>query len=156
MWMRGSVIWCVSPVYREDMQSFPFTPGRAFLSSDSPAVPWTVVFEDEGVAAYFYACDRSWQTQEQSILDAMLIYNIANLKEPERERLATVQWSKNGLRAILYLDGTAQAMYDFATHEGYCRMDFPNFMATENDRWRKGTHAWDEAKFRQFESELYR
>ena len=30
------------------MQSLSFTPGRAFLSVDSPIVPWTVVFEDEG------------------------------------------------------------------------------------------------------------
>ena len=61
------------------MQSLTFTPGRAFLSSDSPAVPWTVVFEDEGVAGYFYACDRSQQKHDESILDAMLIYNVAAL-----------------------------------------------------------------------------
>src|SRR5207244_1101327 len=41
--------------YREDMQSLSFTPGRAFLSSNSPTVPWTAVFEDEGIAGYFYA-----------------------------------------------------------------------------------------------------
>ena len=68
------------------MQSLSFTPGRAFLSSDSTTVPWTVVFEDEGPAGYFYACDRSWQTQEESILDAVLIYNVSSLPEPERER----------------------------------------------------------------------
>ena len=31
------------------MQSLSFNPGRAFLSVNSPVVPWTVVFEDEGV-----------------------------------------------------------------------------------------------------------
>src|ERR1039457_6756590 len=61
------------------MQSLTFTPGRAFLSSDSPAVPWTVVFEDEGIAGYFYACDRSQQNHDHSILDAMLIYHVAVL-----------------------------------------------------------------------------
>ena len=61
------------------MQSLTFTPGRAFLSSDSPAVPWTVVFEDEGIAGYFYACDRSQTKHDNSILDAMLIYNVAAL-----------------------------------------------------------------------------
>ncbi|HEU4636616.1 MAG TPA: DUF2251 domain-containing protein, partial [Edaphobacter sp.] len=61
------------------MQSLTFTPGLAFLSSDSPAPPWTVVFEDEGIAGYFYACDRSQTTHEESILDAMLIYNVEAL-----------------------------------------------------------------------------
>ena len=58
------------------MQSLTFTPGRAFLSSDSHTVPWTVVFEDEGAAGYFYACDRSREKHDESILDAMLIYNV--------------------------------------------------------------------------------
>ena len=62
------------------MQSLSFIPGRAFLSSNSPAVPWTVVFEDEGVAGYFYACDRSQTVHEHTILDAMLIYNVAGYK----------------------------------------------------------------------------
>ena len=110
------------------MESLSFRPGRAFLSSNSLTVPWTVVFEDEGVAAYFYACDRSQTTQEESILDGMLIYNVGALKDLETERLATVEWSKNGLQAALYLDGTAQALFDFAGRSGFCRMDFPNYL----------------------------
>ena len=77
------------------MQSLSFTPGRAFLSVNSPIVPWTVVFEDEGVAGYFYACDRSQEVHEHSILDAMLIYNVAalaksdaELQRPEPQRIA--------------------------------------------------------------------
>jgi hypothetical protein len=64
------------------MQSLSFHPGRAFLSVNSPTVPWTVVFEDEGIAGYFYACDRSQTTQEQSILDAMLIYTRSRTPKP--------------------------------------------------------------------------
>ncbi len=139
------------------MQSLSFTPGRAFLSSNSPTVPWTVVFEDEGVAGYFYACDRSQQTQEASILDAMLIYNVealmrsdAQLERPESTRIATIEWSRDGLQAVLYLDGTAQAMYDFAQRTGICRMDFPNFLEERSDTWRKSTHAWNEEALRRF------
>src|ERR1700732_2102169 len=91
-----------------DMQSLSFTPGRAFLSSDSPTVPWTVVFEDEGIAAYFYACDRSQQSHDESILDAMLIYNVGALaasdealERPVAERIAAVEWSHDGLQAVL-------------------------------------------------------
>jgi len=144
------------------MQSLTFSPGRAFLSSDSPAVPWTVVFEDEGVAGYFYACDRSQQTQEESILDAMLVYNVAalaksdeELARPTAERIATVEWSHDGQQAVLYLDGTAQALFDFAAHCGYCRMDFPNFLSERSDTWRKHTHAWSEQALQRFESALY-
>jgi len=144
------------------MQSLIFTPGRAFLSSDSPAVPWTVVFEDEGVASYFYACDRSHTTHEESILDAMLIYNVsalaasdAQLERPEAERIATVEWSRDGLKAVLYLDGAAQAMYDFGARCGYCRMDFPNFLADRADTWRRSSHAWSDAALQQFEAALY-
>src|ERR1700735_2852783 len=100
------------------MQSLSFTPGRAFLSSDSPAVPWTVVFEDEGIAGYFYACDRSQETHDNSILDAMLIYNVealaksdVQLERPTGERIASVEWSRDGLKAVLYLDGFAQALF---------------------------------------------
>jgi hypothetical protein len=144
------------------MQSLTFTPGHAFLSSDSTTPPWTVVFEDEGVAGYFYACDRTSTTHENSILDAMLIYNVsalnksdAELERPTPERIAAVEWSKDGLRAVLYLDGSPQALYDFGTRAGYCRMNFPNFMEEQGDTWRKSTHAWSEEAIQRFETEMY-
>ena len=131
-----------------------FTPGDAFLSSNSPQVPWTLVFEDEGPAGYCYACDRSHETQENSIQDAMLIYSAASLDDAGRERLAAIQWSRNGLVAVLYLDGTAQALVDFGVKESCCRLNFPNFMSSETDRWRTESHAWDDARFARFEAEL--
>ena len=137
------------------MDSLTFTPGRAFLSSPSPAVPWTAVFEDEGSAGYFYACDRSHEKQEDGILDAMLIYNKSALQEPERERLAAVQWSRDGQQCVLYLDGTAQALVDFAAKLSCCRTDFPNFMEQGGETWRKNSHAWDEAALQRFEAAIY-
>ncbi len=138
------------------MESISFRPGRAFLSSNSPVVPWTVVFEDEGIAGYFYACDRSQETQEHAIMDAMLIYNVGTMQNSENERLAAVEWSRNGLEAVLYLDGTAQGMFDFAQRRGYCRLDFPNFMQENGDTWQKASHAWNDAAFARFEAELYK
>jgi len=140
------------------MDSLTFTPGRAFLSSDSPAVPWTVVFEDEGVAGYFYACDRSQTKHEDSILDAMLIYNVASMSEPDTQpagRMVTVQWSRAGLKAALYLDGTPQALYDFGERCGYCRLNFPNFLSDRADNWRRNSHAWSDAAMQEFEAALY-
>ncbi len=141
------------------MDSLTFKPGRAFLASDSTAVPWTLVFEDEGVAGYFYACDRSRETHEQSILDAMLVYNVnAALQASggvDIERLASVQWSKDGLRAALYIDGSAQAIFDFGARCGYCKMNFPNFLDEQSSGWRKSNHAWDDAVLLKFEAEIY-
>lgn len=137
------------------MESLSFTPGRAFLSVNSVAVPWTVVFEDEGTAGYFYACDRSRETQEESILDAMLIYNVSALRDREVERLASVEWSRDGKKAVLYLDGTAQALFDFGARVGYCRTNFPNFLEEREEAWRKSTHAWSEEALQQFEAALY-
>jgi hypothetical protein len=138
------------------MDSLTFVPGRAFLSSDSPTVPWTVVFEDEGAAGYFYACDRSFTTLEESILDAMLIYHVAPpLGGNETERLAAVQWSRDGLQAVLYLDGVPQALFDFGARRGHCRMNFPNFAPDRSDIWDRSNHAWSEAALEQFEAALY-
>lgn len=137
------------------MDSLTFTPGHAHLKSESAVVPWSVVFEDEGSAGYLYACDRSLPTEEQSILDAMLIYNVRSLEEPDRERLAAVQWSRDGLQAVFYIDGTPQAFVDFATRQSFCRSNFPNFVEQRGDTWRKTSHQWDEAKIKSFEAALY-
>lgn len=136
------------------MQSLTFTAGRAFLASESHAVPWTAVFEDEGVAGYFYACDRSHERLEDSILDAMLIYNVGTLANAGAERIASIEWSRDGLKAVMYLDGVPQAMADFGARRGYCRSNFPNFLADQSDIWNRSDHAWSDAVFEQFEAAL--
>ena len=137
------------------MQSLTFTPGRAFLSSDSHAVPWTAVFEDEGPAGYFYACDRSHEKLEDSIMDAMLIYNVSSLADVAAQRIVSIDWSRDGMKAVLYLNGVAQALADFSARRGYCRANFPNFMADRSDIWDRSSHAWSEAALEQFEAALY-
>jgi hypothetical protein len=141
------------------MQSLTFTPGRAFLASESNAVPWTVVFEDEGASGYFYACDRSHEKLEDSILDAMLIYNVAAVEKgadgKAAERIVSIDWSRDGQKAVLYLDGVAQGLFDFAARCGYCRSNFPNFLADQGDVWNRSSHAWSDAAFEQFEAALY-
>jgi hypothetical protein len=116
-----------------------------------------VVFEDEGVAGYFYACDRSRPTQEESILDAMLVYNSDAAKKAsgDAELIASVQWSKDGLLAALYIDGSAQAIFDFVAKCGYCRTNFPNFLDERGSGWRKDSHAWNESLLSRFETEIY-
>ncbi|MDP9039385.1 MAG: DUF2251 domain-containing protein [Acidobacteriota bacterium] len=137
------------------MDSLSFTPGQAILTSNSPVYPWAVVFEDEGPGGYAYARDRSKPTEDASIVDAMLIYNRASLAASAgelAERLASIEWSPNGLQAVLYLDGRPQALFDFEAGRGFCRMDFPNFLATRGGVWRRDTHAWSEEAFARFEA----
>ncbi len=150
------------------MDSLTFTAGRAFLCSDSPLAPWTAIFEDEGPAGYLYACDRSRQPRvqgvlepggqevsEQSVLDAMLIYNRSFLPEPERQRLASIQWSRSGEQCVLYIDGAAQAFVDFAARLSFCRSDFPNYLQEQGESWRRHTHQWNQALIEQFEAAIY-
>ncbi len=138
------------------MDSLTFKPGRAFLSSDSTAAPWSVVFEDEGVAAYFYACDRSHERLEDSILDAVLVYNVGKLSNPERDYLAVIEWSADGMRAMLYLAGNAQAIFDFAARRGYSRTNFPNFQDGQDARWSRASHEWSDALLQEFEAGMYK
>ena len=164
------------------MQSLSFTPGRALLESSPVNRSWSLRFEDEGIAGYLYVCDRALGHGDESILDSMLIYNVAALRaaqtasggsEPatatsapassapivapgnDPERLAAIEWSRDGLQAVFYLDGTAQAMADFSRRISFCRSDFPNFLAEGTERWRASSHAWDPAAIEHFESTLY-
>jgi len=73
----------------------------------------------------------------------------------DAERIASVEWSRDGMQAVLYLDGIPQGLYDFRERAGYCRLNFPNFLEEKGDTWRKSTHAWSEAAIQRFEAELY-
>lgn len=151
------------------MDSIEFRPGQAKLVSYSPSpdLPWRVIFEDEGDAAYCYACDgrleRTGEGFESAVLDAMLIYNVQalrtadekNQQDADRARLATIEWSRDGRRAVLRMDGTPQALIDFNQRVSYCRSNFPNFLDTGSDTWRRSTHAWSDEAIQNFEAEQY-
>ncbi|QEE27099.1 DUF2251 domain-containing protein [Terriglobus albidus] len=138
------------------MDSVSFRPGKAYLSSLSPAVPWAVIFEDEGDTAYFYAIDTRRGDSDDRILDAVLIYNVKHIPDAEREHLASIVWSPDGLKALLYLNGYAHAIFDFQNRCGYCRTNFPNFMEDQLSAWRTSSHAWNDDVLQEFEATLYR
>ena len=151
------------------MDSIEFRPGRAKLVSYSPMpeLHWRVIFEDEGDAAYCYACDgrleKSGEGFEPMVLDAMLIYNVAALRSVDerqnldatRSRLATIEWSRNGQSAVLRMDGVPQVLMDFAERKSYCRSNFPNFLDDGRAPWRHSDHAWSDEAMQRFESDLY-
>jgi hypothetical protein len=146
------------------MDSLQFRVGDARLVSYSPTreLPWRVVFEDEGAAGYCYACDGRRATLEDdfdvTVMDAMLVYNTdAMAREPEgdRERLLTVEWSRDGLRAAMRIDGVPQVLIDFERRESTCRSNFPNFMDDGRNNWRSNDHAWDEEAMERFEAAAF-
>ena len=150
--------------YRGGMDSLEFRVGAARLVSYSPVreLPWRIVFEDEGAAGYCYACDGRRATVDDdfdvTVMDAMLVYNVeAMLREDDggRERLLTVEWSRDGQQAAMRLDGVPQVLIDFDKRESRCRSNFPNFMDDGRNQWRSADHAWDEAAMERFESAAF-
>lgn len=151
------------------MDSLEFKPGKAHLVSYSPApeLSWRLVFEDEGDAAYCYACDgkleREGEGFEITVLDAMLVYNGQALRQsderngldPDRDRLVTVEWSRDGNIAVLRLEGIPQALVNFTERTSRCRSNFPNFLDDGSFGWRRSDHAWSDEAMEQFENELY-
>ena len=142
------------------MDSLELQVGAGRLVSYSPLreLPWRVVFEDEGAAGYCYACDGRRATVDEdfdvTVMDAMLVYNVEAMQREEdgdRKRLLTIEWSRDGQRAALRLDGVPQVLIDFEHRESRCRSNFPNFMDDGRNQWRSNDHAWDDAAMTQFE-----
>ncbi len=142
------------------MDSLPIRVGQARLTSYSPVrtLSWRVVFEDEGAAGYCYACDGDRATLEDdfdvTVMDAMLVYNVDAMQAEEdgsRERLLTIEWSRDGQRSALRLDGVPQVLIDFENRVSHCRSNFPNFMDDGRNGWRSADHSWDERAMGQFE-----
>ncbi len=146
------------------MDSLELQVGAGRLVSYSPVreQPWRVVFEDEGAAGYCYACDGRRATVDEdfdvTVMDAMLVYNVEAMQAEEdgnRERLAAVEWSRDGEQAALRLDGVPQVLIDFRKRESYCRSNFPNFIDDGRNGWRSASHAWDEAAMERFETAAF-
>jgi hypothetical protein len=146
------------------MDSLEFRVGEARVVSYSPVreLPWRVVFEDEGAAGYCYACDGRRATVDDdfdvTVMDAMLVYNVeAMLSEDDgdRERLLTVEWSRDGQHAAVRLDGVPQVLIDFERRVSRCRSNFPNFMDDGRNQWRSADHSWDDAAMEKFEADAF-
>jgi len=115
-----------------------FRPGTGtWIATDSPSSQFSGVFEDDGETAYFYAYDRS--TLEPAILDAVHIYNVANVVDRDRESEVEIIWSADGLKAGLLLNAQLHAVLDFHSRKAYCRNNVPppggKWAAPERSVW---------------------
>ncbi len=114
-----------------------------FVDSVSPVADYGVVFEDDGEVGYFYALDLGAKSNQ--ILDAVHIYNVDSVVDPDRESQLEIQWSNDGTKSALLINGFIHAVFDFATRRGYCRTNYPNFGGDPSKRWTSDTHEWDES-----------
>lgn len=81
-----------------------------------------VVFEDDKETGYFYALDR---TDGISILDALHIYDVANVRDKNKPSNIKILWTKDEMKAVLSINNYYHAIFDFNDRAGYCRNGFP-------------------------------
>jgi len=87
-----------------------------------------VVFEDNEETGYFYAVDR---TKDLNILDALHIYNVADVIDRHKPSTIKILWTQDLTKAFLSINNYYHAVFDFKHKAGYCRNGFPN----SNDSW---------------------
>ena len=112
----------------------PFTAGEpVFIESQSSEYNYAVVFEDDSETGYFYAIEIN-EAGEQTILDAVHIYECSGIKETERKGIVNIIWSTDWLKCALIINSYCHAIYDFDNQGGYNRNEFP----PPNEIWTKG------------------
>jgi len=127
------------------MQETTFKPGdRTFFASDSLTPPYSAAFEDDGQTGYFYALDLT--RSDNMILDAVHIYNVANVSDRERLSSLSIVWSADGMKCALLINDYPHAAFDFVARRGCSRTNFPNSPNTPAACWGDSDHHWsDEA-----------
>lgn len=111
-------------------QESTFTVGQdTFVDSVSPTSSFGVTFEDELTTGYFYAIDTK---PSLHILDAVHIYNVADVIDKDKPCKIQIVWTDDGNVAALLINNYCHAIFDFSYRTGYCRNAFP----PANGEWR--------------------
>jgi hypothetical protein len=112
---------------------------ESFVDSVSPNDAFTTAFEDDGDTGYFYALER--KGGELSIVDALQIYNVANVVDRAKPSEITIVWSQDGSKSVLILNDYPHAVFDFTAKRAYCRTGFP----PPSSKWPDAVHQWSDA-----------
>jgi hypothetical protein len=113
-----------------------------FAANDSPNGQHGAFFEDDGETGYFYAVDLT--KSDMMILDAVHIYNVANVVDRDRPSTLSIVWSEDGMNCALLINGYPHAAFNFAKLRGYCRTNFPNFPKQAHECWSSSDHSWSD------------
>ncbi|GAA4001085.1 DUF2251 domain-containing protein [Hymenobacter fastidiosus] len=92
------------------------------LSSVAATNEFQVMFEDDGTTGYLYALREA---AELVLLDALHIYNVADVTDRETPVTAQIFWDEAQTTAVLLVGGYCHALYDFQRQVGFCRTAFP-------------------------------
>lgn len=132
--------------YKKPSAICSFYPGKeTIIDSASPAGRWSVVFEDDTETAYLYALDlKEHEEGRNPIQEAMHIYNAKNVTDKDKESVAAIVWSADGLKACLLINNYPHAMFDFEKKRGYSRTNFPPPI-----KW-KPDFKWDDSVLEHF------
>jgi hypothetical protein len=114
------------------------------VEAPSPCADYGVVFEDDGTTGYLYALD--FARTDNPIVDALHIYDVANVTDRDRPSQVQLVWSRDGLKALLAINGYPHAICNFEARRGYCRTGFPPPLG-----WSAEGHDWDDNAMRLFE-----
>ena len=77
------------------------------------------MFEDDGVTGYFYAVDRSGESQ--SIRCALHIYNVRDLPEDDPPSTVDIVWSTDDEAVALAINDVPHAAFDLLGSRAICR-----------------------------------
>jgi hypothetical protein len=100
-----------------------FTVGEDTFIDSTAENDQAVYFEDNEETGYFYAVDRSAGGVE--ILDALHIYDVANVVDRQIPSTLKILWTEDESKAFLSINGYYHAVFDFKNRAGYCRNGFP-------------------------------
>lgn len=100
-----------------------FTVGQDTFIDSTAENDNAVVFEDNEETGYFYAIDRK---NNLDILDALHIYNVADIIDKEKPSILKILWTEDLNKAFLSINNYYHAVFDFQNKAGYCRTAFPS------------------------------
>ena len=109
---------------------------KVFLDSYSPENSYGVAFEDDGESGYFYALEKTAQSNQPRILDALHIFESAERMDDNKPVELMIVWTTDWLKCALILDGSCHALFDFENQGGYNINEFPppNSFWTKHNR----------------------
>src|SRR6266567_1209732 len=80
----------------------------ALLQEDSPSHRWSAFFEDDGETGYLYAVDP--ERADNSILDAVHIYNVASVVDRQKPSVLSIVWSADESKCALLINDYPHAV----------------------------------------------
>ena len=111
------------------------------VDADSPVGRYATVFEDDGRTGCFYAVDTDVE-DGNPVQDALLVYVAADVTDAEQPSTLEIGWSADGLKALLLINDTPHAAFDFERRQGWCLSGMPE--AAVDKAWSKAPRAWSD------------